>query len=333
MRRHLARWGGAFALALSPALAPAQDGQPPTGPPVTAPQVNNNVRDRGAKAVPPRVTNEVLPPVPATASDPAPPGTRGVRVDVPAAGARAPAPGAAGTAAPGRGATAGIQTIEGVVTKIEAPGDGLPNERLRVVLDPAQTWQSFAGEGPQDLAGPKSRADQGADAAEDRADEGRAGAVEVVIHQKTHVYTFNRSPDGTDRLGANASGPEVVESRAGGTRPNAAAAPLAPKPSNFTNIREGSFLAVRYRKAGDLNDALNVSIIRAEEPQASAPGTPPAPAPGTRPVPAPAARPTRPGAAVPATPAPRPDVPATRPGPSVRVPAVPTAPVGPAIPK
>src|SRR5262245_5055779 len=81
----LARWGAALALALTPGLATAQDGQPPSGPPVTAP--NTNARNpRIQTATPPaRTSAEVLQPVPATPSDPAPPGTRAVPAGSPAA--------------------------------------------------------------------------------------------------------------------------------------------------------------------------------------------------------------------------------------------------------
>ncbi len=86
----------AVGLGLGPAPLRAQDGQPPTGPPVTNPRTNSSLPQTGGATTPnttvpgggtgtpaaPRTTADILPGIPETARDPAPPGTRGVRVDV-----------------------------------------------------------------------------------------------------------------------------------------------------------------------------------------------------------------------------------------------------------
>src|SRR5690348_11305017 len=74
-------WAGALALLAPPTLVLAQDGQPPVGPPVTAPETNKNAGGDPAEAVrPPRAASpdEILTPVAESPSDPAPFGTRGV---------------------------------------------------------------------------------------------------------------------------------------------------------------------------------------------------------------------------------------------------------------
>lgn len=446
--RQIARWGGACALMIGPTLALAQSGQPPTGPPTTAPLVNDDVKDRGTKTAPPRVTTEVLPPVPATASDPAPPGTRAVRVDLPAAdpgtvpatvpgAVRAPATvPAAAPAATIRRPTPGVQSVEGVVTKVMPPGKELAEERKRFLLDPSQDWESFVTRGPAGLpirerdttrigspepvevpdTARSQRPVRGADrvirtetieepeparvprteldpdrgvrtetidearrtetgteravrtetleedpaptrvrqteertervrrtepdekpapapaprtepvenrvlgtepveAGEAQGDADQSPGLEMVVTQKTYVYAFARSPDGHDLFGADsASTPDSTRDRR--------IAPAGPKLSNFTNIREGSFVAVRYRRTGDVYEVLNLSLIESPTlptPTGTTPATPDTAAPGTRTPDAAAPIGTVPGA------------PAAVPG-RFRVPTVPTTPAAPSVP-
>ncbi|HEX8201784.1 MAG TPA: hypothetical protein VF590_15015, partial [Isosphaeraceae bacterium] len=330
--RWLAPWGGLCALLIGPVAALAHSGQPPTGPPTTAPKVNDQVPDRGTKTAAPRVTSEVLPPVPATARDPAPPGTRAVRVDTPVpvdsaspaaatvapgagrvpAGAVAPVPAAAPATAPvaaAAHAAPGVQVAEGVVTKLLPPHKELAQERLRFVLDPSQDWNSFVSRGPVGLpvrertTGRASQNEPRGDGASEssgragdrvvRTEPTEAGAepgapdqapgLEMAVTQRTYVYAFARTPEGFDYYGGGtASAPEDA-------RDPRFATP-GPKPTNFTNVREGSFVAVRFRRTGDDYEVVNLSLI--ELPILPPAGSVPA---GTA-APAATATPTRPAA-------------------------------------
>jgi len=161
--RRLALWGGAFALLLSPAPALAQSGQPPVGPPVTAPETNDLANPEG-DAPPSRVGDVVLPPVPATVADPAPPGTRPVPAGAIVPGATTITPGTTtvtpGTALPRTGVApravvprrtgaaqrgTGVRALyaEGVVSRLMKRGQDLPEERIRFVLDTTEDWQTY----------------------------------------------------------------------------------------------------------------------------------------------------------------------------------------------
>src|SRR5690606_730694 len=96
--------------------------------------------------------------------------------------------------------------------------------------------------------------------------------------------------------------------------------------TNFTNIKVGSYVAVRYRPVGQRNEAVNINLI--ELPLNPPVERPEAPATGTEPV-----SPTEvlPGERIP-VPAPVREVPA-RPGEPVREPVVPAQPVVPAVPR
>jgi hypothetical protein len=152
------RRGVAGLIALGPALAMAQDGKSPDGPPAPGPPPTQEKVDTGRKVTtPPRDGADPLPPVPATATDPAPPGTRAVRVDVPGAGnpATAPGRGAAGQndTVPGIGRTApkGMHDIEGVVVRIRKPGTSLAGEQVRFVVNTTRDWREFYANGADDL--------------------------------------------------------------------------------------------------------------------------------------------------------------------------------------
>ena len=364
-RGRLALWGGTLILTLTPGLSRAQDGQQPVGPPVTEPRTNANKVNpaQPISDAPPAGTTRTLPGVPATADDPAPPGTRGVRVDpvigpdgavgptttpaIPGArtatgvlpAAPAGAPGAmTGRAPNSKRAMPGISQVEGVVTKLMKPGDDLAEERIRFTLDPAQDWTSYVQYGPEGLPnrgdgvdGGKKIDDQVQPAQADRAEAEAAGdqapdPIEMVLTRRTHVFTHGRTAEGYDVFGVNTlSSPGVETSRSGATlRPVDAAA--APTPASFTNIKEGSFLAVRYRKRGDVHEVLNVSLIEmptieTNPPTATEVGS--ATAPGSIP-----STTTIPGAIQAGTPTPSP---AAIPG--ARVPAVPATPSGPAVPR
>jgi len=347
--QRLLTWGSTLALTLSPTLASAQDGARPTGPPVTNPRTNETAPVANPAATRPQTTAEVLPGVPSTARDPAPPGTRSVRVDTP--GAVAPGGVAPGAVAPGRpagttgraGAAAGnsgpgvaspgnarrgndrVLTAEGVVTRIDRAGNDVNGELQRFAFDPSQDWTSYISRGAQGVASknadrPKTN-DQIKAANEQQHEDSpdSPGLMEMAITKNTYVFTHARTPDGTDHYGmATTSSPDVTSSRTGLT--NRAAAPTAtgPMPTNFTNLKEGSFVAVRYRKAGDVNEVMNLTLIEqpisptATAPGASSTGTA---APGT----APAGRGTAPAGTRTGAPA----------GTTVRPAQVPTVPLNP----
>lgn len=368
--RRFAPWGGALALILAPSLVVAQDGQPPVGPPVTNPKTDKLVPREETSAPRPRTSADVLPPVPATAADPAPPGTRAVRVDdlrgAPAAPAGAP------PTATGARPVPGVMVAEGVVTRIDPPGKNVPGELLRFAFDPTQDWSSYISLGPS-AAPPKEKqteakrekavrkslgstkqderikrkaareAEDAADEAE-KDDEAKADAgdlpavpapkddatnavrpdrprpIEMVVTRRTYIFTHARTPDGADLFGvATQSSPDINASRTGQT--NRVVAPVrAPMPTNFTNIKEGSFVSVRYRRIGSLNEVLNLNLIEhpmAEPPNHVPSSEAPTPTGGTSiVVPGQPATGAIPGA--PATPAA-----------PVRVPRVPANPVGP----
>jgi len=398
----LAPWSAALALSLCPALAMAQDGQPATGEPVTAPKTNE-LKPRLQTSTPPLGTsNQVLSGVPAIPSDPAPTGTRAVpagaataptglppaelpgtpdRALVPRRNPEAgdlgrpipvaPVPNARANAPGPKRAIAGSAYVEGVVTKISAAENNKPGS-IRLTVDPSQDWAAFAASGPQGVNPPpdreaerddaKTRAriqkdqarlsrDQANDAdaqkiaddkeklAKDQAqlksdvatrdddpkntDEAadRTGLVDLTIVPRfSRIVTFARTPDGVDLFGAaTESSPNQTTSRSGLTRrPGIVAA--GPKETNFTNIKEGSFVAVRYRRVGDANEVLNLSLIEfplvdpasqpATQPVISSPRTTPA----APPVGSNVDRGAVPPGAAPAVP--------------VRVPRIPTTPVG-----
>ncbi len=144
-----APWGVAFALSLAPLLAVAQDGQLPTGPKVTAPATNANetLTDQGAETVP-RVISDVLPPVPATAADPAPPGTRAVRVDGPVTAEGVPIGTVPDRQRAGQPMGRGIRSAEGVVVGLSAPENlDESDARLIVTIDPTISWDEQYGPG------------------------------------------------------------------------------------------------------------------------------------------------------------------------------------------
>lgn len=90
----------------------------------------------------------------------------------------------------------------------------------------------------------------------------RSGLVDLTILPGfSRIVTFARNPDGVDLFGsATESSPDHRASRTGLThRPGFEAA--GPKETNFTNIREGSFVAVRYRRVDEANEVLNLSLI------------------------------------------------------------------------
>ncbi len=252
-----------MALGLGSALTNAQDGSPP-GPPVTNPKTNlpgqADTAGGGTKAG--NTTADILPGVPATRRDPAPPGTRAVRVDSP--NAQVGSPGAVrGPATRGK-----VYTAEGVVIRIDRAGKTLNGELERFAFDPSQTWSSYVDRGAQgvadkDDARPKTTAEEKAANAKQHEDlPGRSDVMEMAISKRTYCYTYARDAEGIDQYGAaTSSSPGLASPRSGLSDRERFAAPSGPTATNFTNMKEGSFVAVRYRKVGDVNEVLNLTLI------------------------------------------------------------------------
>jgi hypothetical protein len=255
---------GAMALGLSAAPAPAQDGSPP-GPPAT----KSKTTGQFPAGDDPKSPTSDAPRVPATARDPAPPGTRPVRVDAPATAdpnatrvARKPAANA------GR-----IIHAEGVVTRIDRAGKTINGELERFAFDPSQDWMAYVNKGVEgipekDAERPKTTAAQkDANAKVHGDDADRPTILEMAITKRTYTYTHARLDDGTDvYAAATSASPDNSTSRTGliRTAPSAgqtAGAADRPQATNFTNLKEGSFVSVRYRKVGDVNEVLNLTII------------------------------------------------------------------------
>jgi hypothetical protein len=305
----LALAGGTLGFSAGPALCLAQDGQPETEGPVTRPGTTEQVPDVDPTN-PPRTTDELLPPVPASVVDPAPPGTRAVP---PGAVGH---PGVRSPLTPSQAAEArarqlqGINRIEGVVIAIEKPeGDAADsskpaNAKVRLIIDPSQSWEDFAASGPLNIAedqkGPTTSAPpaEGDDAdakanplveaaaaavraadrklndADTRADEpkdvegaaapatsDRQANIPVLVTARTHVFVHARSEDGTDLFHmATASSPRVRPDGVA-VKGRASTPPPGPMETNFTNIHVGSFVSIRYRAVGDVNQAVNLNLI------------------------------------------------------------------------
>lgn len=333
MRYRPLRWlalCGALAIAPGAGRALAQDGQPPTGPPVTDPRTNNNVVNEARPITDtiPQESSRLLTPVPATAADPAPAGTRGVRVDLPpgrvvAPAAGIPAPGGAGApAATMATPVAGVQTIEGVVTQIMAGGRVLPGEQLRVSVDPSQDWASFVTRGPMGYSA-RSRGP---------GDEPLTSpGIDMAITQRSFLSSHERTSEGYDLLGIMPppSGASQTANR------NQSPAQFRATPVGVQSIQPGSFVSVRFRNAGPVNEVLNMSLISVPSIEGRTAATR-TPAPRVAPVGprmAPAAPPATAGITVRGSryvpPTTRRIVPAPAVVAPVRVPTVPTVPAAP----
>lgn len=150
----------ALMLAAAPGMASAQDGQLPVGPRTTSTDPASFESRRGQIPGESNVNlREVLPPVPATASDPAPPGTRAVRVDtpVPVEGPSAPHPASSEPVSPSpRGVSVGeiaagiddpaVRRAEGFVRSVHRPANlDDPDAHWIVTIDTSATWADHQG--------------------------------------------------------------------------------------------------------------------------------------------------------------------------------------------
>lgn len=280
--------------------AMAQDGQREPGVPVTNPETDKEIGRPLPPVNPTEDSSDLLPPVPASINDPAPFGTRAVGVS-PAA------PGAGASTAPDRQANraelAGIRRVEGVVIGVEpavdqkAGGKALDHELVRLRFDPNQSWLKFSTDGPQlkPTASPVSETRKGPrEVVRDAPPQAGSGPAEpggptdplmtLVVTKHSRIYVHARTREGQDLYGVpTASSPSNRPSGRGVTGRLPVERP-AVKETNFTNIKEGSFLSVRYRMVGDLAEVINLNLI--EYPvvtpgeAASVPGPTPTAVPG-----------------------------------------------------
>jgi hypothetical protein len=280
-------------LLLVPAWALAQDGKGGVDIPTTKPETNkNNPANPPAGVRPPvaKSAQEVLPGVPATARDPAPTGTRPVRVDLPGQG-EPPVPGA--QVPPQAQATAAqaipnLQCVEGVVTGIDRPGKDLANETIRIQVDPSQTWDIFALGAParavrREAARPANgRRVAPAEPAPPAPSANDKYIVPVILTARTYIFAHARTREGADLFGAQTSSSPSDRRARSNELATRAPMPAGTQETNFTNIKVGSFVTVRFRKVGNLNEAVNLNLI--ELPITAAPAAnPAAPPPGAAP--------------------------------------------------
>ncbi|MBX6313903.1 MAG: hypothetical protein IRY99_13450 [Isosphaeraceae bacterium] len=225
----------------------------------------------------------------------------------------------AGRAVPGKPQTT---TGEGDVSKDRAR---IEREKARLDKDQARLDKDQAkGADAETIADDKERIaeDQArlAEAKEARAegnDETKGTnprAIDLVLTRNAadSIFTFARTKDGRNLFGASTlSSPDLVNSRTGVTKrtitPPAVFAPSTmPLRTNFTNIKEGSFVAVQYTKVKGVNNVIALSLIEfpLNEPAPAPPASPaaPAPVPGAAPTPQPGApAPGTPGTVAPRT--------------------------------
>lgn len=129
-------------------------------------------------------------------------------------------------------------------------------------------------------------------------------AFEVIVTRGTRVAVHARSPEGTDLFGVASVSSPVDRPTGTGASARGLAPPAGPRQTNFTNIRVGSFVAVRYLMVENAAYALNLNLIELPllGPDEAGPGDPglqpgvvPAGPGGVRPAPTPTVDPTPPG--------------------------------------
>jgi hypothetical protein len=140
--------------------------------------------------------------------------------------------------------------MEGVVTNVAVPGPNQPGVRLIVTVDTAQDWESpsiAAGAGVPEAAAPPLADPVEEVPADVEGDLDVNGdlMVPLAVTARTHLSKYVRTSDGIDKY--------VVPG--GGTTRQADAA-------NSSNIRKGEYVAVRYRRIGDRNVALNIGVVQ-----------------------------------------------------------------------
>lgn len=163
--------------------------------------------------------------------------------------------------------------MEGVVTDVAVPGPNQPGVRLIVTVDTTRDWEAPpipAGAGAQEVArsplvgAPGAGGDDvevggGVGVGEEPvADVNGDLQIPLAVTARTHLSQYIRSPEGIDKY--------VVPG--GGTTRRADAA-------NSSNIREGEYVAVRYRKVGGHYVALNIGVIQLPREKMTGSGVPP----------------------------------------------------------
>ncbi len=240
----LAPWGVGLAFLVGMGSASAQDRSQAPDPRLQTPGGNlpANPSAGGGQVVKPPGSDIAAPPASSTA--------RPAGSDV----------GKAGAARKGNV----VMTAEGVVTRVDKPGKALQGELTRFAFDPSQDWNTFVEVGavglPTDAASKPKTTEQEKRANVDQhaATPDAPRVLEMVVTNRSMVSVFARSTDGTNMYGVTTmSSPNMTPSTA--ARLNQPA--NTPLPTNFTNIKEGSFVSVRYHRLGDLNVVLNVSLI------------------------------------------------------------------------
>lgn len=236
---------GLLGLILAPASTFAQDGQRRTESPVTTPETDE-LLPREDPISRPKTTADLLPPVPASANDPAPPGTLAVppeAINNPQGRALTPA-----QAAMRARQLQGINRVEGVVIAIEQPegaeGDTakLPNEKVRLIIDPSQTWEDFAFSGPLNIDenqdGPSATAPPIEGAEPTNPPAGAAvPAGEPAPAAAPPVNAADREPnDANTRVGAEPNAAPVAEDPAA-ARPGAVDVAVTARTHVFVHAR------------------------------------------------------------------------------------------------
>ena len=191
-----------------------------------------------------------------------------------------------------------------IVDKMMKPGKDLPDEQVRFALDPSRNWAEFNGPGAVAPAAAKGDADKGE----------TPKSIELVLTKRSALTTFARTPEGQAVADeANPAAPSESNGRVS-TSPAAKRRSRVVSPTNFTVLKPGQFVAVQYRKAGDVNEVVALSVINRPSRVAPATGTAPAsparaarprvrgripatPTPPQPPAASPASRPSRKGSA------------------------------------
>lgn len=260
--------------------AMAQDGQRRTGVPVTNPETDKEIHRTIPPVSPAPTSADFLPPVPASINDPAPFGTRAVAVP------------SAVEPQPSRAELAGVRHVEGVIVSVEPTKDqdkgenAIGQESVRLRLDPNQTWLDYSTQGAK-LKPAASKPDSGD---EPKPDEpAQAGGptspiLTLVVTKNSRIFVHARTREGQDLYGVPTISSPNNQVSGRGVNGRVPAQQPSKMETNFTNIRDGSFVSVRYRMVGNLAEVVNLNLIEypvvAPGEAASVPGRVPNTVPG-----------------------------------------------------
>jgi hypothetical protein len=156
------------------------------------------------------------------------------------------------------------------------PGKELTGETIRIRVDPNLTWFDHVATPPKahaTAAPPATPAPVAAASAPavptNPSSGGRVASpvarpVDITLTRRTYIFAHARTMDGVDLQGAaTESSPDDRRGRSDelATHNPASVTQARDRETNFTNIKEGSFVRVRYRQAGNVWEATNVSLI------------------------------------------------------------------------